>query len=65
MQVKTLEELTFEDLYVELPEQTYPELRGAIKDTLGRLHIKRVGMHVVEACKKLLHMQASPRMWMN
>ena len=61
--IKTLEDLTFEDLYVEAPEQTYPELRAAIGNILGRLHINRVGMYAVEACKRLLHMPVSPHMW--
>ena len=63
--IKTLEDLTFEDLCVEAPEQTYPELRAAIGNILGRLHIKRAGMHAVEACKRLLHMPGSPHMWMS
>lgn len=63
--VKTLEDLTFEDLCVEASEQTYPELSAAVGAALSRLHIKRVGMHAVEVCKRLLHMPASPHMWMS
>lgn len=63
--VKALEDLTFEDLYIEVPEQTYPELRAAIRAVLDRLHIKRVGACAVAACKRLFHMPASPHMWMS
>lgn len=29
---KTLDELSFNDLYVDVPEQTYPALRGLVRE---------------------------------
>ncbi len=61
IQYKKLENLSFEDLYVELPEQTYPELRAGIKRAASRLHIKWVGLYAVDAYRRLFHAPSFPR----
>lgn len=55
IQYKKLEDMSFEDLCIEIPEQTYPELRAAIWGMIDRVHIKWVGMRVRNACKRLFH----------
>ena len=37
---KKLDELSFEDLCVEVPEQTYPTLRDALRSLWARAHRK-------------------------
>lgn len=37
---KTLDELSFEDLCVEVPEQTYPALRGVLRSLWARTRRK-------------------------
>ena len=39
-QYKTLDELSFEDLCVEVPEQTYPALRGVLRSLWARTRRK-------------------------
>ena len=40
IQIKTLDELSFEDLCVEVPEQTYPALRDALRSLWAKAHHK-------------------------
>ena len=61
MYSKELQDLSFEDLCVELPEQTYPTLKADIGKIIGRLHIKRAGVHVCDTCKRLFHAPLSTR----
>lgn len=61
LKCKKLEDMSFEDLYVEIPEQTYPELRAAISEGVGKLHIKWEGMRIRNACKRLFHAPLLPR----
>lgn len=65
LRCKKLEDMSFEDLYVEIPEQTYPKLRAAMSEVVGRLHIKWVGMRVRNACKRLFHAPLFPRARVN
>lgn len=41
MSLKKLEELSFEDLYVEIPERTYPALREAFGELFSKLAIRK------------------------
>lgn len=39
--LKRLEEFTFADLYVEIPEQSFPFLRAELRNLGARLHKKK------------------------
>lgn len=39
--LKKLEEFTFADLYVEIPEQSFPFLRAGLRSLWARLHKKK------------------------
>lgn len=39
--IKKLDELSFEDLYIEVPEQTYPALREASGRLFSKLHLRK------------------------
>lgn len=51
-QSKTLDELSFEDLCVEVPEQTYPALRGTLKKFWTRIHRKGSARHDASQTQK-------------
>jgi hypothetical protein len=55
IQSKRLDDLSFDDLYVEPSERIYSGLKVHVGAIVGWLHIKRVGMRISNIRNRLLH----------